>query len=178
MIGDRYYGGELNFPFQFEDFDCPNPMDMPSRFFPGFKRLDYRSAIKADVSRLRVSAFSDMPRCWFIDAWFDCEKCGKEYCWTAKVQQVWFERFQLWSEAYPKLCPACRGKRRKLHLLRNRFGLESKLAILRRTDLKTKQRVLEMINEIERLSEEPLTKGILEKREILERQIERMKDQH
>jgi len=173
-IGERYYGGELEFPFRFEDFDCPRPKDMPSRFFPGVKRLDYRSAIKADVSRVRASACSDMPRCWFIDAWFDCEKCGKEYCWKAKVQQIWFERFQVWSEAYPKLCPECRAKRRRLHKALNSFGIESKHAILRSTDVKTKQSMLELIDTIEHLSEVPLTKGILEKRDILKRQLEKM----
>ncbi len=172
-IGERYYGGELELPWRFEDFDCPTPMTMPARFFPGVKRLDYRSAIRADVSQVRASCFSDMPRCWYVDAWFDCEKCGKEYCWTAKVQQTWFERFHLWSEAYSKICPECRGKRRELYRLQNRFALESKQAILHGTDLKTKQRVLEMVEEIERLSEEPLTKGILEKRDILKRQIEK-----
>ena len=127
--------------------------------------------------RLPVDVLPDLSRsrCWFIDAWFDYEECGEEYCWTAKVQQVWFERFGLWSEACPKLCPKCRARRRKLNLIRNRYGLESKHAILRSTDLKTKQRVLELIDEIEHLSEEPLTKGIIEKRAILKRQIEKLK---
>lgn len=56
-----------------------------------------------------------------------------------------------------------------------RCGVESKHAILRSTDLKTKQRVLELIGELERFSEEPLTKRILERRDILIRQIEKMK---
>ena len=79
-IGERYYAGELAFPFQFEDFDCPTPEKMPRHFFPRVKKLDYSSAIKADVPRVRMSASSVIPRCWYIDAWFDCEKCGKEYC--------------------------------------------------------------------------------------------------
>ncbi len=174
-IGDRYYDGELEFPLRFEDFNCSTPYKMPLHFFPRVKKLDYTSAIKADVSKLRVSAWSVMPRCWYIDAWFDCEQCGKEYCWTAKVQQIWFERFQCWSEAYPKLCPECRKKRRKLGKLKEEYGRMAGCAILRTTSLKIKQQVLELINEIEHLSEEPLTRGIVEKRDILIKQIEKIK---
>ena len=173
-IGERYYSGELKFPFQFEDFNCREPTEMPRRFFPNVKKLDYRSAIKADVSKLRVSAWQDMPRCWYIDAWFDCGKCGKEYCWTAKVQQVWFERFHIMSEAFPKLCPECRRKKRKLTLALAKFSEASKNALLRSTDLETKKQALAILEEIEKLSETDLTRGLQEKREILTRQIERM----
>jgi hypothetical protein len=149
-------------------------MDMPSRFFPNVKRLDYRSAIKANVSRVRASAWSDMPRCWFIDAWFDCEKCGKEYCWTAKVQQIWFERFQLRSEALPKLCPECRTRQRKFNLTMSRVGAESKRAVLRSVDRQTKQQMLELFDVLESLAEEPLPEELVERRDILKRQIEKM----
>ena len=173
-LGERYYGGELTFPFKFEDFDCPRPMDMPSRFFPGVKKLKYSSAIKADVSRVRASAWSDMPRCWFIDAWFDCEKCGKEFCWTAKIQQLWFERFQLWSEAYPKLCHECRAKQRRFRQTMSRFGAESEHALLRSVDRQTKEQILELFDVLESLAEEPLPKKFIERRNILKRQIEKM----
>ena len=172
-IGDRYYGGELSFPFRFEDFNCPTPEKMPMHFFPNVKRLDYNSAIKADVSQLRVSAWSVMPRCWYIDAWFDCEECGEEYCWTAKTQQIWFERNHLWSEAYPKICPTCRKKRKTLAQLREEYSKNIDVAILRITDLKTKKYVLDIINEMAQLDEQPLTKGILAKRDILRLQIEK-----
>jgi len=172
-IGDRYYSGELSFPFQFEDFNCPTPEKLPIHFFPKVKRLDYNSAIKADVSQVKVSAWSVMPRCWYIDAWFDCEECGEEYCWTAKTQQIWFERFDLWCEAYPKICPACRKKRKTLGRLREKYSKNIAVAILRTTDLKTKKYVLDIINAMEQFDEQSLTKGILAKRDILRLQIKK-----
>ena len=174
-IGDRYYAGELAYPYRPEDFDCPIPEKLPLHFFPRVKRLDYRSAIKADVSRVFMSAWSVIPRCWYIDAWFDCEKCGKEYCWSAKTQQLWFERFQFYEFAYPKLCPDCRKKRKRIAKLTEQYASMARIAILRTTGLKIKQQALELINEIEQLSEKSLTRGIAEKRDILLRQIEKMK---
>ena len=162
-------------PLRFEDFHCPTPQDMPPYFFPRVKKLNYSAAIKLDVSKLESMAYSVQPRCWYIDAWFDCEQCGEEFCWTAKEQQYWFEELHLWKDACPKLCLECRKKRRKVLDLRKEYGRMAKVAILRTTDLKTKQQALELIHEIEQLSEEPLTRGIAEKREILLRQIEKMK---
>jgi len=147
--------------------------------FPQYKRLNYQSAIQADTSKHKASTYFGSHRTWYIDAWFDCEQCGKEFCWTVQEQQCWFEQLHFWIDAYPKSCPDCRKNRRrkreKCNRLNNDYASLAKIAILRSTDLKTKQQALELINEIEQLSEEPLTRGIVEKREILLRQIEKMK---
>jgi len=163
-------------PLRFEDFRCPTPQDMPLDYFPRVKKLDYPSAIKADVSKLELSAWSVEPRCWYIDAWFDCEQCNEEFCWTAKEQQYWFEELHFWIDSYPKLCLECRKKRRKIPDLQRKYGRMAKIAIRRTTELKTKQQALELINEIEQMSGEPLTCGIAEKRDILMKQIEKMKE--
>lgn len=170
-ICERYLAGELKFPLKFEDFNCPSPGRMPRHFFPGVKKLDYDSAIKAEISRLKVSAFSVMPRCWYIDAWFECPKCGNEYCWEAKTQQIWFEEYDIWCEAYPKLCPECRQKCKKLARLKSEYAEIAAIAILRTTEPAIKEHILRLIGEIEELSEEPLSRGIIEKRQILQRQL-------
>jgi len=144
--------------------------------FPQAQRLDYRSAIRADVSKHHSSTYFGSDRSWYIDAWFDCEQCGKEFCWTANEQQVWFEEYHFWIDSCPILCLDCRRKRRRTCLIKNDYARMAKIATLRTTDLKTKQQTLYMINEIEQLSGEPLPRGIAEKRDILIRQIEKMQE--
>ena len=169
---------------RFEDFNCPTPQDMPLDFFPRIKRLDYDSAIKADVSKQNVS--SGKVRCWYIDAWFDCEQCGKEFCWNAKTQQNLVDffykhnlhlasDFDFTNFCCPNICQDCKTKRRKYYEHWDEYARMARIAILSSTDLKTKLQTLVMLNEIEQLSDTPLPNGIAEKREILIRQIEKMK---
>lgn len=148
---------------------------MPHYYFPGAVRKDYNTAIRADTSRHRTSCFVDMERFWYFDVWFLCQKCGREFCWSAKTQQIWFERFGLWTQAYPKLCPECRRKRNRLNRAKDDYAkLVRDIDIKsRKIDVKLKHQVIETIGRIEELSEEPLTRGYIELRDLLERQIEK-----
>ena len=88
-------------------FGSDDPREMPPHFFWGALRLDYRTAVRAETTRQNCSM---CPRYWYVDAHFRCERCGAEFAFSAAEQRVWYEDYGFWVDAFPKHCPACRGR--------------------------------------------------------------------
>lgn len=99
-------------------FGDTDPKKMPLHFFSGSYELDYATAIRADTSRQDCSV---CPRHWYIDARFRCAECGADFLWSAQEQQIWFETYRFWVDSSPRLCRACRAKRRDAIQLRQEY---------------------------------------------------------
>ncbi len=148
--GERDYWTieETDRPLVFEDFGCPQPSDLSKHFLPESHRRNYDTAIKADVTKQN---FSVMPRCWYIDAWFYCDECKQEFCWTAKEQKHWFEDCTFFVHSYPKKCPACRQKRRVARDAKLIYDKYIHVVRDPSTHPKIKQRVIDAIEQIEQM---------------------------
>lgn len=48
----------------------------------------------------------------YFDRIMNCEGCGKQFTFTAKEQQYWYEKLKFWVQSHPKHCVECRRKRR------------------------------------------------------------------
>jgi DNA-directed RNA polymerase subunit RPC12/RpoP len=66
-------------------------------------------AIKADLSK-QAPHNSYGPPMWYVDQKRTCLDCGKEFAWTAKKQQHWFEVLKLPIHVQAVRCPACSRK--------------------------------------------------------------------
>jgi hypothetical protein len=94
-----------------------DPMSVAYWSTPEGKRLqDYccqksmpRGAIKADLSKQSPNN-SYGPPMWYVDQKRNCRDCGKEFAWTAKKQQHWFEVLKLPIYVEALRCPACSRK--------------------------------------------------------------------
>lgn len=64
---------------------------------------------KAIVSNHTKMNFSVMPRYYaYFDEKKHCYKCKKDYIFSLREQQYWFETLSFWHEAHPSECPTCR----------------------------------------------------------------------
>lgn len=63
-----------------DDFGQRDPRQMPRHLFPGSLRLDYDTAVRANVERQNCSI---CPRYWYVDALFRCERCESEFSFSA-----------------------------------------------------------------------------------------------
>jgi len=95
-----------------------DPRKMSSHYFHESRFIDYQTAIRADVSK---QIYSVAPRYWYIDAVFECNECLREFTWTAEEQKAWFEQYDLWVDAEPRICKCCIAARRKLKDLRREY---------------------------------------------------------
>ena len=68
-----------------------------------------RGAIKADLSQQAPHNSYDPPM-WYVDQKRNCRDCGKEFTWTAKKQQHWFEVLKLPIQVQALRCPGCSRK--------------------------------------------------------------------
>ena len=152
------------------DFGKVNPRDMPVHFFFGSVRLDYGSAIRADISRQNCSV---CPRYWYLDAIFRCTRCNTEFCFTASEQRHWYEDLGFWVDAFPKKCPACRSQLRNLNALRQEYDRDV-ARVLRTRDLEEKERLAHVIDQLYEIGGE-LPERINENRQRLAQQIARFK---
>ena len=100
------------------DFGRSDPRNMPGHFFYGALKLDYPTAIRADVEKQNYSV---CPRFWYLDAYFDCARCHQQFCFSAGEQQTWFEEYWFWVDAFPKHCCSCRQELRELKTIRQRY---------------------------------------------------------
>jgi DNA-directed RNA polymerase subunit RPC12/RpoP len=53
------------------------------------------------------------PPMWYVDQKRNCRDCGKEFAWTARKQQHWFEILKIPIQVQALRCPAC-GRKLKL----------------------------------------------------------------
>jgi hypothetical protein len=81
-----------------------DPREMPHYFFPGARRIDYSTAVRADITKQN---FTVAPRHWYIDVALRCADCGSEFVWKNDEQRDFFEteRFPVLSVA--TLCRRC-----------------------------------------------------------------------
>jgi DNA-directed RNA polymerase subunit RPC12/RpoP len=66
-------------------------------------------AIKADLSK-HAPHNSYGPPMWYVDQKRKCRDCGKEFTWTAKRQQHWFELLKIPIHVQAVRCAACGRK--------------------------------------------------------------------
>jgi hypothetical protein len=105
-------------PIVYEVFGSTDPKRMPAHFFCGSKFIDYGTAIRADISK---QTYTVAPRHWYIDCDFDCAECHREFTWTAREQQAWFEQYGLWVDAQPRICKDCKAAELRLEDLRREY---------------------------------------------------------
>jgi hypothetical protein len=70
-----------------------------------------KGAIKADLTK-HAPHNSYGPPMWYVDEHHKCVECRKEFNFTAREQQYWFEVLQIPIQVFANRCAACRKKRR------------------------------------------------------------------
>jgi|SRR5882724_8491435 len=68
-------------------------------------------AIEADLSK-HAPHNSHGPPMWYVDEKKKCEECGREFIFTARQQQHWFEVLKIPIQVTANRCASCRKKRR------------------------------------------------------------------
>jgi hypothetical protein len=68
-------------------------------------------AIKADLSK-HAPHNSYSPPMWYVDEQKKCKECGREFIFTARQQQHWFEVLKIPIHVNANRCTACRKKQR------------------------------------------------------------------
>jgi hypothetical protein len=152
----------------FDSFGKDDPRKMPDYPFSGASHLDYATAVRADVSKQNCSS---CPRHWYIDATFICARRGDRFVFAAGEQQFWYEELGFWVDSQAKDCGKCRRELRDLKALRQEYDREVAAALSRDADLGRKQRLLEVLDLLDR-SGVKLPDGICENRGILLAQVE------
>lgn len=131
-------------------FGSSDPRKMLGHFFSGAVRLEYRTARRADVSR---QDYTVAPRHWYLDAWFTCGDCRREFVWSAREQQFWFETLRFYVDTQATRCRACRSRRRRIAALRKNYDATvGEARGSKSTDLRVK--VIGIVNHLESLGGE------------------------
>ncbi len=149
------------------DFGRSAPRNMPGHFFYGAVKLDYPTAIRADVERQNYSV---CPRFWYVDAYFSCARCREQFCFTAGEQKTWFEEYWFWVDAFPKHCRLCRQDLRTLKAVRQRYGALV-TDTMKHGSIEQKRELALLIGQLYELGGE-LPPSINENRRILAKHIE------
>lgn len=131
-------------------FGRDDPRAMPPHFFYGAVRIDYKSAVRADVARQNCSI---CPRYWYVDAVFSCERCRSEFIFGTEEQRVWYEDYRFWVDAFPKHCLACRQALRNLKAARREYDQLVDEALKTRK-LEPKRRLARVIDQLYELGGE------------------------
>jgi hypothetical protein len=126
------------------DFGINDPRDMPLHFFFGVVRMDYGTAVRANVEAQNCSI---CPRYWYVDATFACERCGDEFPFSAAEQRVWYEEYRFWVDAFPKHCRDCRRDARHAKALRQEYDRQI-AEVLARGDLESRKRLAAIIDRL------------------------------
>ena len=149
-----------------EYFGELDPRKLPPHFFWGAVRLDYGSAVKADVSKQN---YTTCPRYWYIDATFICSRCSSEFCFSADEQRHWFEELGFYVDSLAKHCINCRRALRALKQYRKEYDRDIDNAMTS-NDAALQERMVVVIDELCECADE-LPEKILEHRRILARRI-------
>jgi hypothetical protein len=149
-------------------FGTTDPRMMPKHLFWGAIDLDYDSAIRGEPQKQN---YSDCPRHWYIDAKFICERCHKEFTWTAGEQKAWFEDYFFWIDSHPRHCKRCMADRRHLESLKKEY--DSTVSQARSADTSDKKRrIIEVVRELESALG-CLPEKMVETKNLFERQIQK-----
>ena len=141
----------------------------PSWFFQDALRMDYSSAIRS--KEVGTQDFFVVPRHWFIDAWFCCERCNGEFCWTKEEQKHWFDKLKLRVDSVPHVCPQCRWRIRKLIDLRKRYDAEIATALKKSAPIAVKKEMLDLVDRLQSLSNDNIPESIQRNRRTLKNQL-------
>lgn len=93
-------------------FGDDNPKDMPSHLFFGATHLDFKRAIKADITQQN---FSVCPRHWYVDAHIPCVDCGDHFVFSREEQRHWYEKRKFWIDSFPDRCKSCQAAQKEMH---------------------------------------------------------------
>ena len=153
----------------FDMYDRNDPLKMPRHFFSNALRVNYASAIRADISRQDYSVY---PRCWYMDAEVKCDRCEKSFVFSADEQRFWYEDARFYVDSFPRQCKACRRELRELKSLRQEYDRDITAVLADRSNLSKKQRLVDIVKTLEsggvRLPEK-----VREHCRMLQEQIER-----
>ena len=152
----------------FDRFGDSDPRKMPN-LFGGSRHIDYSTAVRADVTQ---QSFCVCPRHWYIDAAFECSRCGESFVFTADEQKFWYEELKFWIDSLPRECAKCRKELRALKALQQEYDRDIASALSKRTSVDQKQRLVAVIEAIE-AGGVKLAQTATENRRILLSQIEK-----
>lgn len=122
-------------------FGSDDPLDMPAHLFHRSLRVDYETAVRGDTDKQNCSI---CPRHWYVDAIFQCDRCGAEFTFTTAEQRAWYEDYGFWVDSLPRHCLACRRELRNLKTLRQEYDRTVAQAI-RHGTLESKKRLAGVI---------------------------------
>lgn len=142
-------------------------------FFHGADRLDFSTAVRA--AHPKKQNYTSVPRLWFIDAWYRCQRCEEEFLWSVEEQEHWFETLGLRVDSMPHLCRSCRHEVDERTDLRKRYDSGIKNSLLKTCSADRKNEMLRIIDRIEELSNTPISDKMSENRRILEKHLHQCK---
>src|SRR5687768_11492239 len=132
----------------YEPFGADDPRKMPTHFFGCFGRggvrLDYDTAVRADITKQN---FTVAPRHWYIDVVVRCADCEQTFVFSAAEQRAWYEEYGFYVDSFPRRCPECRSKMRRLKSLRQEYDARIAEAIASK-DVEVKSRMIEVIDSL------------------------------
>lgn len=84
----------------------------------------------------------------YFDKKITCSTCKKEFIFSAKEQQYWFETLKFWHESYPTKCLECRKKIRQQSTLQTELSQLIKNLDKENPDAAQLQRIGEIYEEL------------------------------
>jgi hypothetical protein len=107
-----------------------------------------------------------------MDTIFPCERCDREFTFSAAEQRIWYEEYGFWIDSLPKHCLACRRELRELKAARQEYdrGVEE---ALHSADPELKKRLARLIDVLYELGGE-LPSRINENRGRLARELSKL----
>jgi len=139
---------------------------MPEHLFFGALAVHHQTAVRAKIERQNYSV---CPRHWYIDADFKCERCGRDFTWTADEQKAWFEDYFFWVDSRPRHCSTCRKELRRLVELRKEYDATIAAARDHGTP-EQKGRIVAIVSELQQAFE-TLPEKMMETTRLFLRQI-------
>ncbi len=150
-------------------FGVTHSKKMPEHFFFGALAVHHQTAVRANVEKQNYSV---CPRHWYVDADFNCQRCGRDFTWTAEEQKAWFEDYSFWVDSQPRHCITCRGDIRRLVDLRKEYDATVAAARDRGT-LDQKSRIVAIVSELQQAFGK-LPEKMTETMGLFQRQVARM----
>src|SRR4051812_24513214 len=117
---------------------------MPAHFWGDRPPDDYRSAIRADISKQNYTV---APRFWYVDVSSKCCRCRQDFRFTAEEQRMWYEEYGFYVDSFPKHCQPCRHALRELKSLRQEYDRDIAAAFATR-DIELKARLVAIVDRL------------------------------
>ena len=150
-------------------FGNTHPRKMPEHFFFRALAIHHQTAVRASVEKQNYSV---CPRHWYINADFKCERCGRDFTWSAEEQKAWFEDYFFWVDSQPRHCKTCGTELRRLADLQKEY--DAKVAAARDHGTPDqKSRIVAIVSELQQAFGN-LPEKITETMGLFQRQITKM----